>query len=91
MRAQRMSKMTVIARRASLAITMVTFGRVALVSGAGAGIGLATARQRTLAAVPLGRLGQPEDIARAIAFLASDDAGFITGAALDADGGIFMA
>ncbi len=49
------------------------------------------AKQRTLASVPLGRLGQPDDIARAIVFLASDDAGFITGAALDANGGVFMA
>lgn len=43
------------------------------------------------ASVPIGRAGQAEDIARAIAFLASDDAGYITGASLDANGGIFMA
>ena len=49
------------------------------------------AKQRTLASVPLGRLGQPDDIAHAIVFLASNDAGFITGAALDANGGVFMA
>jgi NAD(P)-dependent dehydrogenase (short-subunit alcohol dehydrogenase family) len=36
---------------------------------------------------PLGRPGRPEDIARAIAFLASDDAAFITGVALPVDGG----
>ncbi len=34
---------------------------------------------------------RPEAVAAAIAFLASDDAGFITGAALDANGGVFMA
>jgi meso-butanediol dehydrogenase/(S,S)-butanediol dehydrogenase/diacetyl reductase len=38
-------------------------------------------------AIPLGRLGQPRDVAAAIAFLASDDATFITGAMLPVDGG----
>jgi len=43
---------------------------------------------RDLAAqTPLGRLGTPEDIAAAVAFLASDEAGFITGQVLTADGG----
>jgi NAD(P)-dependent dehydrogenase (short-subunit alcohol dehydrogenase family) len=37
--------------------------------------------------VPLGRLGEPEDIARAIGFLASDEAGWITGEVLHVDGG----
>ena len=36
---------------------------------------------------PLGRLGTPEDVAAAVAFLASDEAGFITGQVLTADGG----
>ncbi|MBQ9647987.1 MAG: SDR family oxidoreductase, partial [Oscillospiraceae bacterium] len=36
---------------------------------------------------PLGRLGTPEDVAAAAAFLASDEAGFITGQVLTADGG----
>ena len=48
-------------------------------------------KRRLVANVPLGRLGVPEDIARVIVFLASEDAAFITGAALDANGGIFMA
>jgi NAD(P)-dependent dehydrogenase (short-subunit alcohol dehydrogenase family) len=40
---------------------------------------------------PLGRIGQPEDIARVLAFLASDDAAFVTGSAFMADGGAVVA
>jgi NAD(P)-dependent dehydrogenase (short-subunit alcohol dehydrogenase family) len=36
---------------------------------------------------PMGRLGEPAEVARAIAFLASDEASFITGAVLPVDGG----
>lgn len=42
------------------------------------------------ARIPLGRLGQPEDIAAAVCFLASEEAGFITGVLLDVNGGMFM-
>jgi 2-hydroxycyclohexanecarboxyl-CoA dehydrogenase len=42
-------------------------------------------------AIPLGRLGQAEDLAGAIAFLGSDDAGFITGQVLSVSGGLTMA
>ena len=48
------------------------------------------ARERTQAQIPTGRLGQPHDIARAVAFLAADDAGYITGANLPVNGGLFM-
>jgi 3-oxoacyl-[acyl-carrier protein] reductase len=41
--------------------------------------------------VPVGRLGQPEDVAFAVAFLASDEASWITGHWLDVDGGLAMA
>ncbi len=41
--------------------------------------------------IPVGRLGEPEDIARCVTFLAADDAGFITGATLSANGGQYMA
>lgn len=37
---------------------------------------------------PLGRVAEPEDVAKAVSFLASDDAGYITGAALPVDGGL---
>jgi acetoacetyl-CoA reductase len=40
--------------------------------------------------IPLGRLGEPEEIARCVAFLASDDAGFITGSTLTANGGQYI-
>jgi len=45
------------------------------------------ARQLAFSAQPIGRLGVPDDIAKGIAFLAPDDAGFITGAELVVDGG----
>lgn len=40
--------------------------------------------------VPVGRLGRPEEIARAVEFLTADDAGFITGANLPVNGGLFI-
>jgi len=41
-------------------------------------------------AIPLGRAGEPDDLAAAVAFLASDDAGFITGQTLSVSGGLSM-
>ena len=40
--------------------------------------------------IPIGRLGEPEEIARCVVFLASDDAGFITGSTLTANGGQYV-
>jgi acetoacetyl-CoA reductase len=41
--------------------------------------------------IPIGRLGEPEEVARCVVFLASDDAGLITGSTLSANGGQYMA
>jgi 3-oxoacyl-[acyl-carrier protein] reductase len=45
------------------------------------------AERRFLAAVPMGRFGKPEEVAAAVAFLLSEQAGFIIGQTLFADGG----
>lgn len=47
-------------------------------------------RNQIVATIPAGRLGEADEIARCVVFLASDDAGFITGATLTANGGQYM-
>jgi 3-oxoacyl-[acyl-carrier protein] reductase len=47
-------------------------------------------RAKILAAVPMGRMGKPEDIAAAVKFLASEDAAYITGQVLAVNGGMYM-
>lgn len=47
-------------------------------------------RAQTIASTPVGRLGEPEEIAWAVAFLASERSGFITGHVLTVDGGLVM-
>lgn len=46
---------------------------------------------KILPQIPVGRLGEATEIARCVSFLAADEAGFITGACLDANGGQYMA
>ncbi len=48
------------------------------------------AREAVTSAIPLGRVGTPEDIAAAVAFLVSDGAAYITGQVLGVDGGFHM-
>ena len=48
-------------------------------------------KAKILPLIPTGRLGEPEEIARCVVFLAGDDAGFITGSTLTANGGQYMA
>ncbi|MCO5145248.1 MAG: beta-ketoacyl-ACP reductase [Aquamicrobium sp.] len=46
--------------------------------------------ERIIPQIPVGRLGEPEEIARIVVFLAADDAGFITGSTISANGGQFF-
>lgn len=46
--------------------------------------------ERIIPQIPVGRLGEPEEIARVVVFLASEDAGFITGSTISANGGQFV-
>jgi len=48
-------------------------------------------RESIIGQIPVGRLGEPEEIARCVVFLASDEAGFITGSTISANGGQFFA
>ncbi len=46
--------------------------------------------EKIIPQIPIGRLGEPEEIARCVVFLASDDAGFITGSTMTANGGQYL-
>jgi 3-oxoacyl-[acyl-carrier protein] reductase len=47
-------------------------------------------KQAFLAAIPLQRFGEPDDVARAVRFLCSDDAAYITGQVIHVNGGLYM-
>ena len=47
--------------------------------------------ERIIPLIPVGRLGEPEEIARCVVFLASEDSGFITGSTITANGGQYFA
>ena len=47
-------------------------------------------RAKLTESIPLGRIGRPEDVAAAVAYLASDEAGWVTGATLHVNGGMAM-
>lgn len=51
---------------------------------------LEAVRDKLLAQIPLGRLGEPSDVARVVRFLVSDDAKYITGQTINVDGGMVM-
>ncbi|OKO72634.1 SDR family oxidoreductase, partial [Bradyrhizobium sp. NAS96.2] len=55
-----------------------------------AGVPADVMQNSILPQIPVGRLGKPEEIARAVAFLAADEAGFITGSTLSINGGQHM-
>ena len=54
------------------------------------GVELVTVKQMWIDSTPLGRLETPEDVAKVVAFLASDDAAFLTGESISVNGGAYM-
>ena len=75
--------------RAGITVNSITPGYIAteMVKA----IDPAVVEKSILPHIPVGRLGEPEEIARCVVFLASDNAGFITGSTLSANGGQYMA
>jgi NAD(P)-dependent dehydrogenase (short-subunit alcohol dehydrogenase family) len=59
-----------------------------ILDGMAAGAGRGTALEKLARQIPLGRIGQPEDVAYAVLYLASDESAFVTGSEIRVDGGI---
>jgi 3-oxoacyl-[acyl-carrier protein] reductase len=72
----------------NIRVNTVSPGLTATEGGATAGIKGSDLEKSIIDRTPLGRIGQPEDIAKAVTFLASDDAAWITGERINAAGGI---
>lgn len=72
--------------RSGVRVNSIVIG-VVMTPATGTALPDQAAREATAASVPLGRIGTPEEAASAILFLASDEASYITGAALHVDGG----
>lgn len=72
----------------NIRVNTVSPGLTATEGGAAAGIKGSDFERAIIDRTPLGRIGQPEDIAKAVTFLASDDAAWITGERINAAGGI---
>jgi 3-oxoacyl-[acyl-carrier protein] reductase len=68
-------------------VNSIAPGRIDTPMARGAAVG---ANEAFAANIPLGRVGAPEDVAEVATFLASDAAGYLTGATLDVGGGSFM-
>nr|WP_322624621.1 glucose 1-dehydrogenase [uncultured Flavobacterium sp.] len=72
----------------NIRVNAVAPGMIETEGFATAGIKGSEMEAQTIASTPLGRLGQPDDIARVVTFLASEDAGWLTGERITAAGGI---
>ena len=70
-----------------ITVNSVAPGRIMSDMVAGAAPGM---NEAFLARIPLGRLGEPEEVAETVAFLASDAAGYLTGTTIDIGGGSYM-
>lgn len=91
MAAYDVSKAAVEALTRSMALDLAPFGvRVNAVSPGPVHVGNSPGEDARAAVVPLGRVGLPSDIGRAVAFVASDEASFITGQILYVDGGMLQ-